>query len=106
MRVLVLIIFLICVIGTVFLCFCAIDIFWAMIDSIEPETDHNHVFDWSKRKKRRRRMKQFKCKHCGKTRDVSFWKEVNSFHLFGKWVYVKCPHCGKRSWMKRVEEEK
>lgn len=50
-------------------------------------------------------MKQFKCKHCGKTRDVSFWKEVISFHLFGKWVYVKCPHCEKRSWMKRVKNK-
>ena len=50
-------------------------------------------------------MKQFKCKHCGEVRDVSFWKELCSFHLFGKWVYVKCPHCGKRSWMKKVNED-
>jgi ribosomal protein L37E len=51
-------------------------------------------------------MKQFKCKHCGEIRDVSLWKEVNLFHFFGKWVYVKCPKCGKRSWHKRVKEEK
>lgn len=51
-------------------------------------------------------MKQFKCKHCGEIRDVGFWKEINSFHLFGKWVYVKCPKCGKRSWMRKTEEEK
>ena len=50
-------------------------------------------------------MKQFKCKHCDYVRDVSFWKELNSFHLFGIWVYVKCPNCGKRSWMKRVKDK-
>lgn len=45
-------------------------------------------------------MKQFKCKHCGEVRRVGFWKELFSFHLFGKWVYVKCHKCGKRNWMK------
>ena len=48
-------------------------------------------------------MKKFKCKHCEQVREVSFWKELFSFHLFGEWVYVKCPNCGKRSWMKKVD---
>lgn len=48
-------------------------------------------------------MKKFKCKHCEHVRDVSFWKELFSFHLFGIKVYVKCPNCGKRSWMKKVK---
>ena len=50
-------------------------------------------------------MKLFKCKHCGATADISLWKELNSPHLFGKWIYAKCPYCGKRSWLKRVKEE-
>lgn len=51
-------------------------------------------------------MKKFKCKHCEHVRDVSFWKELFSFHLFGIKVYVKCLNCGKRSWMKKVEDSK
>lgn len=51
-------------------------------------------------------MKQFKCKHCNNIREITFWQEVSHPHLFGVWLYLKCPKCGKKSWFKRVKKVK
>ena len=48
-------------------------------------------------------MKQFQCKHCGNIQEISLWGQICRMHLFGKWIYAKCPHCGKRSWHKAPE---
>jgi predicted nucleic-acid-binding Zn-ribbon protein len=48
-------------------------------------------------------MKQFQCKHCGNIQEISLWGQICRMHLFGKWVYAKCPKCGKRSWHKVPE---
>ena len=48
-------------------------------------------------------MKSFQCKHCGSIQEVSLWKQICHMHLFGKWIYIKCPKCGKRSWHKVPE---
>ena len=50
-------------------------------------------------------MKKFKCTECGNIEDVSFWKELNNPHLFGKKVWILCPKCRKRKWHELVEEE-
>ena len=44
----------------------------------------------------------FKCPHCSHLFEIKgYWKWIltNPFHWFGK-RYTKCPHCGKRSWIK------
>lgn len=48
-------------------------------------------------------MKDFQCKHCGNIQEVSLWKQICHMHLFGKWIYIKCPKCGKCSWHKAPE---
>ena len=48
-------------------------------------------------------MKPFMCKECGRIRFLSRWQIICAMHLFEKWVYVKCPTCGKRHWFKRIK---
>ena len=50
-------------------------------------------------------MKKYKCKECGNIEDVSFWKELNSPHLFGRKVWVLCLKCRKRVWHTVVKED-
>ena len=48
---------------------------------------------------------KFQCPHCLADFEVSnFWMWLHCPHLFDIWRYVKCPVCGKRSWMKRVKK--
>lgn len=46
---------------------------------------------------------KFTCPNCGKSFRTTFWKWLSCPHLFDIWRYIKCPGCGKRSWMKRVK---
>lgn len=51
-------------------------------------------------------MKQFKCPHCGEIKEVNLWGRINHPHLFGVWLYMKCPKCEKYLWMRRVPKYK
>ena len=45
----------------------------------------------------------YKCKKCAKTHMVeNVWDWVAAPHVTYRWRYLKCPHCGKWSWMKVV----
>lgn len=53
-------------------------------------------------------MEKFKCPKCGKEFQMSFLKwiftaPVHNFHMFEWRDYrnTKCPHCGKKSFIKR-----
>ena len=50
-------------------------------------------------------MRTYQCNHCLADRDISLWEEVWRPHLFSKLVYMKCPVCGRRSWMRRIEDD-
>ncbi len=43
----------------------------------------------------------FKCKHCGETFVPSFGAYTIGMHIVTT-RHLKCPHCGKRSWCKKV----
>ena len=43
----------------------------------------------------------YECAKCGH-RYVPTFKSVNMAMHFGRTRYMKCPHCGKRSWNKKV----
>jgi DNA-directed RNA polymerase subunit RPC12/RpoP len=43
----------------------------------------------------------YKCKKCGCEIVPTYKEVVNSMHM-GFTRYLKCPHCGKRRWCKKV----
>ncbi len=43
----------------------------------------------------------YACKECGERFTVSIWKMTFAPH-FGTTRYMRCPHCGKRGWQKKV----
>ena len=43
----------------------------------------------------------YQCKHCGNKHIPTFWQVTLAPH-FGRTRYMKCPHCNKRSWQKKV----
>lgn len=47
----------------------------------------------------------YECKHCHH-RYVPTYKQVNMAMHIGRTRYMKCPHCGKKSWQKKVLTEK
>lgn len=46
---------------------------------------------------------KFQCSHCLADIELEFLEWLFCPHLFDIWRYVKCPICGKKSWMKRVK---
>ena len=53
-------------------------------------------------------MTKFTCPNCNKTFEMNFWHWIFSttFHWFDIFNFrdirkTKCPHCGKKSYMKR-----
>lgn len=49
---------------------------------------------------------QFQCPHCKKMfEEDRFWRWLLYPHMFDKYRYIKCPWCGKRSWMRWVYKE-
>lgn len=57
-------------------------------------------------KKYYQKRRAFVCPNCGhKIIFYSVVKWIAQLHLFDIWRYIKCPNCGKRSWMKRESEE-
>ena len=45
---------------------------------------------------------KFQCPHCLADFEMpNFWLWLRCPHFFDVWRYVKCPVCGKKSWMKR-----
>ena len=46
----------------------------------------------------------YKCRKCGHTYMVpTIWRWLIAPHLTYRLRYMKCPHCGKRNWMKCVK---
>ena len=43
----------------------------------------------------------YKCKNCGGEVVPTYTQALNAMHM-GTTRYLKCPHCGKRSWCKKV----
>lgn len=48
-----------------------------------------------------RKAGYYKCEHCGYTYVCTPGEFIRSMH-FGSTRYMTCPHCGKKSWMKKV----
>ena len=55
-------------------------------------------------------MAKFKCPKCEKEFEMNYWKWIFTtlFHWFSfkKWKdyrKTKCPHCGEKSWIKRLK---
>lgn len=56
-------------------------------------------------KKYYKKRRAFVCPNCNSGLVfMSFWKWLFRPHLFDIWRYIKCPNCGKRSWIKRREK--
>ena len=47
----------------------------------------------------------YQCKKCGHMH-VPTYKEVNLAMHMGRTRYLKCPHCGQKSWNKKVVSKK
>ena len=47
----------------------------------------------------------YKCKKCGEEIVPTYSQALNAMH-FGFTCYLKCPHCNKRSWCKKVINKK
>ena len=47
-------------------------------------------------------FRNYKCPKCEHAYSVGFWKWLLTPKLFDIWRWVKCPACGKRSWIKEV----
>ena len=43
----------------------------------------------------------YKCKNCGGQVVPTYTQALNAMHM-GTTRYLKCPHCGKRTWCKKV----
>lgn len=48
-----------------------------------------------------RRIGYYKCKHCGDTFIPGFFQYTVGMHIFTT-RRMKCPHCGKKSWCRKV----
>ena len=46
----------------------------------------------------------YQCKKCGKKHVPKYLSVLGAMH-FGRTRYMKCPHCNKRSWQKKVIEK-
>lgn len=44
---------------------------------------------------------EYKCARCGETHKASFKEVLFAMH-FGTTRYLKCPHCRKKSWNKKI----
>ena len=52
------------------------------------------------------KAKHYICPKCGTPFEVtSFWKWLRVPKMFDIWRYIKCPHCGKRSWVRKIKEK-
>jgi hypothetical protein len=49
-------------------------------------------------------IRNYKCPKCEHAYSVGFWKWLCAPHMFDIWRWMKCPACGKRSWIKKIKE--
>lgn len=47
---------------------------------------------------------KFTCNECKCTFTPTFWRWLCAPHAFDIWRYMKCPKCGKKTWMKREKK--
>lgn len=45
--------------------------------------------------------RKFTCNECKQTFLFVFWKPLTAKYIVDIWHYMKCPNCGKKTWMKR-----
>ena len=45
-------------------------------------------------------IKPCTCKHCNQDTNLNLIQRICSPHLFGKWYFYRCQHCGRISWLK------
>ena len=46
----------------------------------------------------------YQCANCGHTYTPNFWSVLFAMHV-NRTRYMKCPHCGKRTWQKKTLEK-
>jgi rRNA maturation protein Nop10 len=51
--------------------------------------------------------RKYKCPKCGNITEIkSFWRWSITPHMWNIWRHVKCSHCGKKTWVKKMKEDK